>query len=404
MARGNRNIVPDPSSDLWDLVLDMDWPRVVQHAKSHPQDADFLDGHYHETPLYLACQHDPPLAALNAVIEAHPESVKIASTEHRDLPIHIACRYQAKKETLEALLKDYPETATRNTKWGWTPIMTLWENKKDDSSDEFWDKVLVILRATARSRLLNSDRLDDIRCTNTNVNRPNYQAPSSSTRAGEDVTDEDGRFLVHAAVSMGAKGCPIEVVSYIMEMYPQQVFQRDHSGHLPLHVLIQKVTWSKHRKRRLKPKEKPILEGLLKAHPQSAREKIHNDHHRYPLHSAVANGHCWSHGVRELFLAAPESLVIRDPCTGLFPFQLAAIPIVEEYCFGIDNLETVYQLLRARPDVIFYLQQVAAKQRAPTAKNSTKRVSRRMLFEEKTSKHNLIETFGERFFGYKFGY
>jgi hypothetical protein len=38
-------------SDLWDLVLDMDWPRVMDHAQEHPVDAEWQDGHWHETPL-----------------------------------------------------------------------------------------------------------------------------------------------------------------------------------------------------------------------------------------------------------------------------------------------------------------------------------------------------------------
>lgn len=392
MARGNH---PEPSSDLWDLVLDMDWPQVVLHARSQPQDADFLEGHWHETPLYLACQHDPPLEALRAVIEAHPESVQIASTENRDLPIHLACRYQAKAEILEALLKDYPKTATETTKWGWAPIMTLWDTRtnKVDVSDAFWDKVLVLLRAAARSRLMNSDHFDGIR-----FKKVKYLSHARLAGQEEDI------FFVHAAASMGTKGCPIEVLSKVMEKYPKQIFQRDQRGDLPLHVVIQKVSWSKHKRRRLKPKEKPFLERLLKVYPGSARERIYSDHNRYPLHSAIANGHSWSHGVEDIFLAAPGSLIVRDPCTGLLPFQLAAVPIAEEKSFGIENLETVYQLLRARPEAIFYLQEAAKRRKEwnpsiSTATCSRKRMSKRMLFEERTSKHVLIDAFGERIFG-----
>ena len=400
MERGNH---PEPSSDLWDLVLDMDWPRVVQHVKKQPQDANFQDGHWHETPLYLACQHDPPLEALRAVIEAHPESVQIASTENRDLPIHIACRYQAETEILEALLKDFPKTATEFTKWRWTPIMILYDSRKNrkNGNDGFWDKVLVLLRATARARLMNNDHCDgicfrkvrrrDSKDSDINI----FKELSIAPVAGQ----EERIFFVHAAVSMGAKGCPIEVLSYVMEKYPKQVRVRDQSGHLPLHVAIQKVSWSKHGRRRLKPKEKAFLENLLKAYPGGARERIYSDHHRYPLHSAIAYGHSWSQGVQDIFLAAPECLIVRDPYTGLFPFQLAGVPIAEEKSFGIDNLETVYQLLRARPDVIFYLQEAAS---ISTAKKYQKRMNNRMLFVERTYKHILIDTFGERLFGYKF--
>ena len=390
MARG-------PSSDLWDLVLDMDWAAVANHARKQPRDAEFLEGHYSETPLYLACQYDPPLKALEAMIKAHPESVRIASTAHRDLPIHIACRYQAKTEVLEALLKDYPETATKTTKWGWTPLMTLWDsrmNRRNPKDDEFWDKVMVLLRAIARSRLLNSVHFDAIGFYNTNGCNADSDKPLSPISL---PSQEEGNFFVHAAVSMGGKNCPVEVLSHVMEKYPRQVFQRDQSSHLPLHVAIQKVSWSKHRKRRIKPKEKPILESLLKAYPGSARERIHSDHNRYPLHSALANGHSWSHGIEALFLAAPETLAVRDSHTGLYPFQLAAIPVEGEFWFGIDNLETVYQLLRARPDVIFELQEAGNASAKNGAEEGKKR---RMLFEENPSKHIIVNLFPERLFGY----
>jgi hypothetical protein len=382
MTKGNG---PEPSSDLWDLVLDMDWSRVVQHARSEPQDADFLEGHWHETPLYLACQHDPPVEALEAVIAAHPQSVQIASTENRDLPIHIACRYQADTPILEALLKDYPKTALEATKWGLTPIMTLWDFRANErknnattvppnDDDDFWNKVFVILRAAARSHSMNRDHFDGIYCIMVNSEDSEYSDIDNSKKTSPVLAagQEERVFFVHAAVLLGAQGCPIEVLSYVMETYPKQVFQRDQRGHLPLHVAIQKVSWSKNKKWRLKPKEKPFLTCLLKAYPESARERIYGDHDRYPLHSAVANGHTWSHGVQDIFLAAPEVLIVSDPFTGLFPFQLAGVPITEEKACDIDKLETVYQLLKARPDVIYCLQQDGKRKKKSKPTHSTK--------------------------------
>mmetsp|Transcript_8978 Transcript_8978/g.18652 ORF Transcript_8978/g.18652 Transcript_8978/m.18652 type:complete len:263 (+) Transcript_8978:1-789(+) len=237
---------------------------------------------------------------------------------------------------------------------------------------------------------MNIDPFDDIGYTKVNGA---YCKDFKQSFPVPVANPEERIFFVHAAASMGARGCPIEVLSYVMEKYPMQVFQRDELGHLPLHVAIQKVTWSKHRKRRLKPKEKPFLESLLNAYPGSARERIHTDHHRYPLHSAIANGHLWSQGVREIFLTAPECVIVRDPCTGLYPFQLAGVPIVEEKSYSNDNLETVFQLLRARPDVISYLQEAAEhkkeyEQAHYVAKYST---SKRMLFEARTSKHIVFD-------------
>eukprot|EP00536_Pseudo-nitzschia_multiseries_P012544 jgi/Psemu1/290361/fgenesh1_pg.485_\ len=103
---------PTPTSDLWDLVLDLDWPRVTEHASKHPPDSRFVEGHWHETPLYLACQHHPPLEAVEAIVDACPSSVKIASREHGDLPLHIACR------TLEKLDAGVQWTPSQLTEGG----------------------------------------------------------------------------------------------------------------------------------------------------------------------------------------------------------------------------------------------------------------------------------------------
>ena len=41
-------------------------------------------------------------------------------------------------------------------------------------------------------------------------------------------------------------------------------------------------------------------------------------------------------------------MLIQDPVTHLFPFQLAAIPVRDT----VVELDTVYELLRAQPDVL----------------------------------------------------
>jgi len=149
-----KNDIAEPSSDLWDVVLDMNWTGVIQHAKSQPQDAKFLDGHWDETPLFLASSLNPPMEVIQAILEAHPESVWIHSRENLDLPIHIACRYQADSAILEELLKDFPRTATARTRWGTTPLMAL--SMGDNSSDalmldeNYRNKIFVILRAVSR--------------------------------------------------------------------------------------------------------------------------------------------------------------------------------------------------------------------------------------------------------------
>ena len=384
MTRGNN----EPSSDLWDLILDMDWPRAIHHCLKCPQDANFLEGHWHETPLYLACQHNAPVEVIRAIIKAFPESVQIASRENRDLPIHISCRYQASAPILDALLEHYPNTVAKTTKCGKTPIMTLWDFRAREVKNhhDFWNKVLILLRAVARSDASNEGRFNCTCFGKVDKGKSNNFHVGNSRNSIPISRNQDQQILfVHAAASLGVQGCPIEILEFCVENFPKQVCQRDNSGHLPLHIAI-------HKRRRLEPKERSFLVYLLKAYPNGALERIYSDYDRYPLHSAVANGHTWSNGIQDIFLASPQLLVVRDPYTGLFPFQLAGIPINEKPC-DTDNLETIYQLLRARPDVISYLQKIIER------KNTWDSLPTRRKFVKRPSKRKPFKTYAKHFLG-----
>lgn len=108
----------NPCCDLWDKILDMDWSRVIKHCKSNPIDAQWLDGHWQETPLYLACQLGAPMEAVREIIQACPEALLIRSRENRDIPIHIAVRFGADERVMEELLKSSPESTLWKTKFG----------------------------------------------------------------------------------------------------------------------------------------------------------------------------------------------------------------------------------------------------------------------------------------------
>ena len=344
----------EPSADLWDLVLDMNWQRVIDHAREHPHDAEWQDGHWHETPLYLACQHNPPQEVIHAIRDAYPQAVLIPTRANHDLPLHIACRYQLSKEVLEALVQDFPVTAVEQTRWGRTPIMALWEFRPKDRplDEEFWKKIEVLLLAVARFRE-DPRYLNQEPATRTKSFRKplGHESPSPWTKNRDDC------LMVHAAVSLGTLSCPAEVLEHVLTKWPGQVQIQDTWGQLPLHIVVGPTTWSPTTRRKYKPREQKFLSLLLQAYPHAAQERSctnenhdhdHHHHHRYPLHSALANRHTWEGGVQDLFHAAPHVLTIPDPFTRLYPFQLAAIPVGDT----IVDLDTIYHLLRAQPDVL----------------------------------------------------
>jgi hypothetical protein len=370
---------PAPSADLWDHVLDMDWPRVIQHAQEHPQDAQWQDGHWHETPLYLACQQNPPVEAIRAIVQAYPEAVLIPRRANKDLPIHIACCYQATTQVIEQLVKDFPVTSVEQTRWGRTPVMTLWEFRRKDvplqEDDVFWEKILVLLRAVAKFRE-DSSYQSQQPATRTKEFRSTSSAFSHDMIVSHE--NRDGLSLVHAAVSLGELSCPAEVLAHVLERWPHQVFQRDKWGQLPLHIAVGPTSWSHTTRRKYKPREQQFLALLLHAYPEAANVRLkHNltrfddnssqnaaaaaaaadvgvdidvNVERYPLHMSLVNRHTWSGGVEDLFFAAPHALVQPDPLTRLYPFQLAAIPVGDTTV----ELDTIYQLLRVQPNVLTF--------------------------------------------------
>jgi len=380
--------LPQLSSELYDLVLDMNWPLVIQHCQDHPQDVLYQDPDTRETPLYLACQWSPPLNVLQALIQANPMALQMTAKEHRDLPLHVLCRYgnSVSLEALQLLAREYPAGASHPTKHGKSTLQILWafarpnalkeeqsaalSSEEAEKVQQFWDKMQVLVEAVATSRQQSWPI------------RPKYYADSSSDDESPLSNNGQKLYHVHAVVSLGALGCPCPVLEYICNLYPDQLSQRDESGQLPLHLAVGPSQWSSTGGKRIyKPREQDIIRVLLERYPQAANQRLFSvwDYYdpsngkqrasiltsnsnttqlssvkmdregRYPLHIALAHRHSWESGVKELFQKAPDILSIRDPVTQLLPFQLAAIPVRDN--LPVD-LTTIFRLLRHQPELL----------------------------------------------------
>ena len=317
-------------SSLYDLVIDMNWNRVVECCQAHPETAQFQEGDSFETPLHAAVQMRPPVRVISELIEAYPEALTVPS-RNGDFPLHIACRYNASIEVLKELVADErADTARQETKWGSTSIVALWRIhgtlQVRDSSHYFWEKMRVLLEAVARSR-------DTEICKIKNGTRP--------SRSRSDNT----LYVLHAAVSLGSLGCPNEVLDFCLQEYSNQVGMVDESGRLPLHLATGPTRWSCRSKRRYKPREQHTLDSLLRLYPEAARISDPNTPGRLPLHMALANRHVWDGGVRHLVQCYPDALVQADPVTGLLPFLASAAPVGDT----VVDINTIYNTLRCLP-------------------------------------------------------
>jgi len=104
-----------------------------------------------------------------------------------------------------------------------------------------------------------------------------------------------------------------------------------------------------------------LVRDALKIYPQAASEPDHTGY--LPLHLSLYAGKTWNNGIKEIFEAAPDSNLIQDHKTQLFPFMIAAsknddkgFPTgqhepelsIKKQMF-LSELTTVYKLLREAP-------------------------------------------------------
>ena len=64
------------------------------------------------------------------------------------------------------------------------------------------------------------------------------------------------------------------------------------------------------------------MRDALKIYPKAASKPDHNGY--LPLHLSLYAGKTWNSGIKEIFEAAPDSNLIQDHETHLFPFMIAA--------------------------------------------------------------------------------
>lgn len=202
---------------------------------------------------------------------------------------------------------------------------------------------------------------------------------SSSFFSGGELPRE-----VHAVISAQ---CPVPVVGLAAHLHPRQLREENEAGDLPLHIACRQRSTSYattyHRKgeepqterrgsvsrhqnkrsrciRKLETQEHSptTIDVLVTAYPEAASIPARDG--SMPLNMALAAGNTWRRGgVMSLHNAAPHVLGQRDVNTGLFPFMQAACANGEDKTFDysddeaeLDRVETIFELLRALPEVL----------------------------------------------------
>ena len=149
--------------------------------------------------------------------------------------------------------------------------------------------------------------------------------------------------VLHAAAGVD---CPIELVRFILENYPEKAYDRDEHGRFALDIAAAANNGNSVEKINL----------ILEANPAAASIEDSNNctkskkRRRFPLHEAVSRGNkSWEDGaaLKNLIRAAPQALSSKDAVTGLYAYQVAA-----SSGSSVKELNVTFELLRSTPSLI----------------------------------------------------
>lgn len=98
---------------LENLILNRRWGTIFKRLQAHPLEAEqdlavTTRGGFSAsagfTPLHYACERQPPVEVIHALIELHPAAVMTRTMPGGALPLHVACTWYGNADVVDALL------------------------------------------------------------------------------------------------------------------------------------------------------------------------------------------------------------------------------------------------------------------------------------------------------------
>jgi hypothetical protein len=390
--------------DLDTLIEEQDWERVYEHFLKHPEEARrIVNPSLGWTKLHWLCSlGSTPPALIELVASSYPEAITLPDNRYGDTPLHMLCRnsvtsaykvtllldllrknhptnhsdddknnsipyvnttgvlirnrfggtplhsaanHNAVLPVLQALVETHAPILQVTTYDGIYPVSALWhsylqtipgsmivarilsgETVQSTHFGRFWQKVGYL--STAHFQHSSSAPLTLV-----------HSRLLSTTASHKDDDDtklesvDTNDYVIHGLIQ-----CHVQFNTYkvALRVNPHGARTMDNRGNLPLHVLVES--------RPFRLKEREAILDTLHVYPESATVRNHAG--EYPLWIALRNKIPWEKGLDAILGAAPHVVGVRDPETGWFPFQLAAL------YGGKWALDTIYHLLVTRPDLL----------------------------------------------------
>jgi ankyrin repeat protein len=373
-----------------------------------------------EIPLHAAMHHGHLIDVLKVLVDAYPDSVRLCN-DNGQSALHLACEYERHdfvKVAVETMITDRQSARTfvrqiiDADELGSTPISILWNKFVDSFDGSVEDPYCTWFDATDAKKESKEQAA-------TWASLVAVMTTALFTGGALGSSTEEGHTLLRSAIGLGVDAVPASLFQYIVSRYPLAVQKVNSNGQLPLQEAILALSKPQRRanietnvsfvdqrdddfqerggaesddresrtgKHASEDEEKKlqyessddeslsppssfdeiqdVLEAMrptpfhvvLDAYPQAA--SIPCGDGRLALHLAIGARISWSGGLSKIFDAAPGSLRVPDPKTGLVPSLLAATfdagrpPCREKDVDCVDSINTVFQLLRLGPDLI----------------------------------------------------
>ena len=353
-------------STLMDLVRIQAWESVIQRCATREgrreaklRDIDGL------LPLHWACSGGPTADAIWSLIKAYPKAARKRDFEG-STPLHFACHYGIRSiEVLRLLINACPAAIHRRDIYGRSPLFHAVDKRASAEvltlllQADPSTALLPLVPASIRRNRTNAKPELTFRSMRHTANvkkhpntNENYSSSSSSTPntplelAWKQATymnahkrgrgkntagwnkavlllkaayhhislekqaqqrhkiaiDLSVANILHAALALNAH-IPRDIVSFILQKYPEQALVQDQFGNLPL-TLALSTPFCRHLSRR------DIISQLLDINPIAASSPSADG--KLPLTIAIEYGLAWDEGIEQLIKTHPEALYTVD--------------------------------------------------------------------------------------------
>ena len=371
-----------------------------------------------EIPLHAAIHHSASPDVLNALVSASPESIR-SCNDNGQSALHLACeceRHDFIKVAAKSMIADsqnaraFTGQIIQADEMGSTSISILWSSFVESFGGSVEDPHCTWFD-TANNRKESQEQAATWSSLVTLIT-------TAFTDSAEKKSSDDGHTLLRSAIGLGTDAVPASLFQYVVSRYPSALQKANSNGQLPLHEIILALSvprrrvvgganrflldqrdddeqeyngaeYDDHESRTGKPSSEDeekksqfehsdneslsapssfeeiqdILEAMrpspvlvvLDAFPKAATIPCGDG--RLALHLAIEARISWDGGLSSIFNAAPASLRVPDPKTGLLPFLHAATSSASRPPIGgkkdSDSVNTIFQLLRLGPDLIW---------------------------------------------------